>query len=198
MPSTVKLIALAGVILCTSLSVLVTDASAQSCVRYQDFEGKWDGWIRSENIEHRYANAMLAVPGQFNPDHRKLDITWRNSYYEVAWNLVQGQNVPSLREVAQIAQDTDGYCRQVREQSRLSPDIKSLRINIDGSYMNGAEVLVVFHTRTCCFLYQPRKMSCAGATHYVTQAYGEERPWYDGVWYADMARQPRPNDCDGP
>ena len=198
MPSTVKLIALAGAVVSMALSVVVSDASAQSCVRYQDFEGEWKGVIRSENIEHTYANGLLRVPGQFNPDHRTLKITWRNTYYEVAWNSVDGQNVPSLREVAQIAQDTDGYCRQVREQSHLSPDIKSLRINIDGSYNNGAEVLVKFHTRTCCFLYQPQKMSCAGATHYVTQAYGEERPWYDGVWYADMVRPPRLNDCDGP
>lgn len=196
MPSAAKLIGLAGAVVGMTLTVLLSNALAQSCVRYQDFEGQWDGWIRSENVEHRYPNAMLAVPDQFNPDHRRLNITWRNTYYEVAWNLVQGQNVPSLDEVAQIAQDTDGYCQQVRQQSNLPPEIKSLRINIEGSYNNGA-VLVKFQTRTCCFLYQPSEMSCAGATHYRTQAYGEERPWYNGVWYATMNRQPRPNDCQG-
>jgi hypothetical protein len=180
-----------------TLLVLLRDAHAQSCTRYQDFEGKWDGWITSENIEHRYPNAMLAVPDQFNPDHRLLDITWRNTFYEVAWNLVQGQNVPSLREVAQIAPDADGYCRQVRTQSHLPPDMQGLRINIDGSYNNGAAVVVKFQTRTCCFLYRPQEMSCVGATQYRTQAYEEEHPWYNGVWYATMARQPRPNDCEG-
>jgi hypothetical protein len=174
--------------------VLVSNANAQTCVRYQDFEGRWKGSVNSETIEYRYPNPMLRVPEQFNPDHRLLDVIWRGTYYEVAWNLVQGESVPSLTETAQIGEDTDGYCRQVRQQSHLPEDTKSLRINIQGNYDNGG-VWVLFQTRTCCFLYSTHEMNCAGATHYETQAQGQQRPWYNGVWYANFKLEPRPNDC---
>lgn len=186
----------AGLVAVLGLSAPIAAASAQTCIRYKDFEGTWDGWVKSEVIERRYPNAMLAVPQTFNPDHRRLNITYRGSYYEVAWNLVRGQNVPSLRESAEVAEDTDGYCGQVRRQSGLSPDVKGLRLNIQGTYDNGG-VLVGFWTRTCCFLHRPQEMSCAGATHYRTKARQQERPWYDGVWYASFARPPRPNACGG-
>ena len=195
MPSVVRLIV--GAVAAMAVLVLVSNAHAQTCTRYQDFEGRWDGWVNSETIERRYPNAMLAVPDQFNPDHRLLDINWLGANYQVTWNLVQGQNVPSLDETAQIAEDTDGYCRQVRQQSRLPDDMKSLRVNIQGHYNNGG-VWVVFSTRTCCFLYGPYEMNCAGATHYETQYQNEQRPWYDGVWYANFKLQPRPNDCETP
>lgn len=175
--------------------LLPATAFAQAaCTRYQAFEGRWDGWVNAEKVERRYPQAVLSVPEAFNPDHRELSIVYRYNDYEVTWNLVEGQNVPSLSEQAHIAEDTDGYCQRVRRQSNLAANMPGLRINIDGSYRNGA-VAVGFRTRTCCFLYQAVKMTCVGATHYRTYAYEEERPWYDGLWTATMTRQPRPNDC---
>jgi len=170
-------------------------ALAQNCKRYQAFEGQWDGWVTSEDIEKVYPNGHLRVPQGFNPDHRQLAIVYHGSYYEVVWNLVQGQAVPSLKERAQVAEDGDGYCAHVRRQSKLSASVPGLRLNITGTYKNGPQVLVGFWTRTCCFLFQPQQMSCVGATRYRTQAYGDERPWYDGVWQAKFTRPQRPNDC---
>lgn len=183
-------------VLAALLPALAGPAAAQSaCKRYQAFEGYWQGTIDDEKVEHRYPERMLDVPSRFDADHRKLDIVWRETYYEVSWNSVEGENVPSLRERAQIGEDADGYCQRVRQQSRLAPALPGLRVNIEGSYDN-LGVAVRFRTRMCCFLYQPAAMSCVGATHYRTAAYDEERAWYDGLWYTTMTRRPRPNDCE--
>ncbi len=190
---------------CVTLAALggwaiYTTASAQSaCVRYEAFEGLWQGTIENEKPVRHHAGAILGDPEglEFNRDHRQLNIVFRGSFYDVDWNKVEGEKVPSLRERAQIGVDTDGYCKNIRAQTKLRPDAPGIRLHIDGSYSYGPGVRVGYFTKMCCFLYQPQAITCAAYTNYWSNSEYDNRntPWYDGVWYVTMRRPQLPNEC---